>query len=136
MRFKINVYCVGRAHKGWLKEGLETYEKRMKSSSIFQWIVLKSDKELKERLSNISYFCLDPLGSFYTSEAFSDLIANQVNSNFVIGGAEGIPQEIKENAKGLISFSKMTFPHEIVRLLIIEQVYRALEIAKNTPYHK
>ena len=136
MRYKIKVFCVGRAHKGWLKEALEVYERRMKSGACFEWVVLKSDKELKEKISNLSYICLDPQGKSYTSENFAALIENQVSWNFVIGGAEGIPEEIKQGAKGLISFSKMTFPHEIVRLLIIEQLYRALEIVKNTPYHK
>ncbi|MCH9621941.1 MAG: Ribosomal RNA large subunit methyltransferase H [Chlamydiia bacterium] len=136
MRFKIKVYCVGRAHRGWLKEALETYEKRLTSRCLFEWVIVKSGKELKEKLSSLSYFCLDPLGKSHTSESFSNLIENKVSWNFVIGGAEGLCLEVKQNAQGLISFSKMTFPHEFVRLLIIEQIYRAIEITNHTPYHK
>lgn len=136
MGYKIKVYCVGRRHPEHLKEAIAFYEKRLKSHLSFEWVVLKSDKELIEKVKTIPYYCFDVLGKELSSEAFSAMIEQKVSWNFVIGGAEGLPLEVKNGATGLISFSKFTFPHELVRLFVLEQVYRAFEIIKKTPYHK
>jgi 23S rRNA (pseudouridine1915-N3)-methyltransferase len=136
MKYKIKIFCVGKTLSGYLEEGVELYTKRLKANAEIQWVILKSDKELFQEIKDISYYCFDVLGISHSSESFSKIISSEVSHNFVIGGAFGIPKEILLKAKGLISFSKFTFPHELVRLLVIEQLYRAVEIAKNTPYHK
>ena len=136
MGYKVHIFCVGRKHPSYLNEALKSFEKRLLGSCSLEWIVLKTDKELIEKLRGKSYYCFEVLGKEYTSEAFSALVCKSAHWNFVIGGAEGIPQEVKRGAKGEISLSSFTFPHEIVRLLVLEQIYRAFEIGKNSPYHK
>ena len=136
MKYRVKVFCVGRPHRGWLKDSINSYEKRLRSTCVIQWLILKSTDELKEKLKSIKYYCFDVTGGEYTSESFSKLIKDKVHWNFVIGGACGIPSSILQESKGLISLSRFTFTHEIVRLLITEQIYRALEIAKGSAYHK
>jgi 23S rRNA (pseudouridine1915-N3)-methyltransferase len=140
--FKIKVYSVGKTKEDWLKQALEVYEGRLKSTLVFEWILAKNDEQLKQFLEKEStFFCLDPQGKHYSSEEFSRFLVKALNENhsrlvLCIGGAEGLPAPIKAKAKQLLSFSRMTFTHQITRLILVEQVYRALEIEKGTGYHK
>jgi 23S rRNA (pseudouridine1915-N3)-methyltransferase len=136
MTYKVKIYCVGRRHPANLVDAITSYEKRIQGSNSIEWVILKSDKELIEKLSSESYYCFDVLGKDYTSESFSKLLTSKVQWNFVIGGSSGLPGEVVKGARGLLSLSKFTFPHEIVRLLIVEQIYRAFEIGRGSPYHK
>lgn len=83
---------------------------------------------------------LDERGRQYTSREFAALIDQKANTLsgrliFVVGGPYGFSQEVYNRANGLIALSKMTFPHEVARLLIAEQIYRAMTIRKGEPYH-
>ncbi len=127
---------MGRRHPAVLADAIGSYEKRIKGHVSLEWVILKSDKELEERLASKEYYCFDVLGKDYTSESFSKLLTSKMHWNFVIGGASGLPKEVVKGARALISFSKFTFPHEIVRLLVVEQIYRAFEIGRGSPYHK
>lgn len=139
---KIKVYSIGKTKESWLQDALDEYEKRLKASLSFEWILAKNDEHLKQFLEKEENFiCLDPQGRQFTSEEFSSFLTQAFCNNhsrlvFVIGGAEGIPQAMKLKSKALISLSKMTFTHQITRLILAEQVYRALEIAKGSAYHK
>lgn len=135
---KVKVYTVGKTKEEWLQNALEVYESRLKSSLALEWILAKNDDQLKQFLEKENNFiCLDPKGKQYTSEEFSTFLVRAGSRiAFVIGGAEGIPEEIKAKAKSLISFSKMTFTHQIARLILVEQIYRAMEIEKGSGYHK
>lgn len=135
---KVKVYTVGKTKEEWLQNALEVYESRLKSSLTLEWILAKTDDQLKQLLEKENNFiCLDPNGKQFTSEEFSRFLVRAGSRlAFVIGGAEGIPDEIKAKSKSLISFSKMTFTHQIARLILVEQIYRALEIEKGTGYHK
>lgn len=140
--YKIKIYTIGKTKESWLQEATLEYEKRLKSSLSFEWILAKNDEQLIQFLEKEPHFiCLDPQGKQSSSQEFShDLIAllEQCHSRlcFVIGGAEGIPAPLKAKAKGLISLSKMTLTHQITRLILVEQIYRALEIDKGSAYHK
>nr|MBP6456706.1 23S rRNA (pseudouridine(1915)-N(3))-methyltransferase RlmH [Chitinophagaceae bacterium] len=83
--------------------------------------------------------CLDEKGVEYSSVAFSSLIEKEQTQStkliFLIGGSFGIADEIKAISKHTISFSKMTFPHQLIRLFFVEQLYRAFSILKNEKYH-
>ena len=84
---------------------------------------------------------MDLKGKQLTSEEFANFIENQGivgNSNivFIIGGSLGISQEIIKRANEKICFSKMTFPHQLFRVMLLEQIYRGFRIMKNEPYHK
>ena len=71
-----------------------------------------------------------------TSEAFADWLYSKAPRHFIIGGPEGLPSEIISKADTLLSFSPMTFTHQITRLILLEQLYRATQIHKGTAYHK
>lgn len=139
---KIKVYSIGKTKEDWLLQALEEYEKRLKASLTFEWILAKSDEQLKQFLEKEENFiCLDPRGKQFSSEEFSTFLTRAFRDchsrlAFVIGGAEGIPQPLKLKAKALISLSRMTFTHQITRLILVEQIYRALEIEKGSAYHK
>lgn len=140
--YKIKVYSVGKTKEDWLQKAIEEYAGRLKSSLQFEWILAKNDEQLHQFLEKESSFiCLDPQGKQLTSEEFSEDLIRWLQDcgsrlSFVIGGAEGIPAAIKTKARGMISLSRMTFTHQIARLILVEQIYRALEIDKGTAYHK
>ncbi len=140
--YKIKVYTIGKTKEDWLQRALEEYEVRLKAALSFEWILAKNDDHLAQLLEKETHFiCLDPKGKQFSSEEFSTYLLNSLQDcrsrlAFVIGGAEGIPATLKIKARGLISLSRMTFTHQITRLILVEQVYRALEIDKGTAYHK
>lgn len=140
--FKIKIFTIGKTKESWLQEASEEYQKRIKSSIQLDWILFKNDMQLIAALEKEDqWISLDPNGKQFSSEEFSKHLFNQLEKNgsrlnLVIGGAEGIPQCIKDKSKELVSFSKMTFTHQIVRLLLLEQIYRAQEIQKGSGYHK
>lgn len=137
----ITLYSVGKTKETWLEDACGEYVKRLSPFVKFVAEWAKDDLQLlkitqKERL----LLCLDPQGEQYTSEDFSKLIIRKLEQGgarlgLVIGGPEGLPQKLKASCP-LISFSKMTFTHQCIRLLLLEQLYRAFEIARGSPYHK
>lgn len=139
---KIKVYTIGKTKEMWLQTALEEYNNRLKSTLSLEWILAKNEEQLKHFLEKkTNFICLDPFGKQYSSEEFSTFLIQAFRDNhsrliFVIGGAGGIPAVIKIKAKTLISFSCMTFTHQLTRLILIEQIYRALEIEKGSSYHK
>lgn len=139
---KIKIYTVGKTKESWLQEALGEYEQRVRPVAALEWILAKNDAQLKQFLEKeLHFLCLDPNGTQYDSIGFSKALMHwleQMGSRlvFVIGGAEGLSEEIKKRAKLTLSFSKLTFTHQITRLILLEQVYRAFEIAKGTGYHK
>jgi 23S rRNA (pseudouridine1915-N3)-methyltransferase len=140
--YKIKVYTIGKIKEDWLQEALGEYEGRLKSSLSLEWILAKNDEQLKQFLEKeTNFICLDPQGKPFSSEEFSLFLIKSLQDChsrlcFVIGGSEGIPAALKTKARSLISLSKMTFTHQITRLILVEQIYRALEIDKGTAYHK
>ena len=140
--FKIKIFSIGKTKEPWLQEATEEYHKRIKNSILIEWILCKNDEQLISALEKeSSWICLDPLGSLMTSEEFATSLFSRLEKegsrlNLVIGGAEGLPKNLREKSKGLISLSKMTFTHQITRLILLEQIYRALEIRKGSGYHK
>ncbi len=139
---KIKIYSVGKTKEEWLQSALALYEERLKSSLSFEWILAKNDEQLKQFLEKeTNFICLDPLGKQFSSEEFSHFLQKTIQEahsrlSFVIGGPEGIPAPVKTRAKALLSLSRLTFTHQIARLVLIEQIYRAFEIQKGSSYHK
>ncbi len=131
--FKVTVYTIGKVKEPWLEAGLNEYTKRLKKVMIIDWVLLKNLEELK--ITN--YICLDTKGKEMTSEEFSSWVIKQGSRlNLVIGGPEGIPDKIRKQASSLISLSKLTFTHQMIRLILVEQLYRAMEIDRGSSYHK
>ena len=82
--------------------------------------------------------CLSEEGKSFSSIELTSLLLNFKNKkiNFLIGDADGIPSDIKEKSHLLLSLSPLTFPHELARLILLEQIYRAISISNNSPYHR
>ena len=157
----INIICVGKIKESFYREAIDEYSKRLNNYCSLSIIELKDEKIpnnpsekdnqiVKEKegnniLSHIKkdtyLICLDLKGKQYTSEEFSQKISN-INNNisssitFVIGGSLGISQNVLKKANESISFSKMTFPHQLFRVILLEQIYRAFKIMNNETYHK
>lgn len=139
---KIKIFTVSKHKHAWLEEALSSYEKRLRSFSHITWQLFKSEKDLEKHVEREKNFiCLDPTGVEYTSEQFAQFINQNIEQkgpklSFVIGGANGLLNETKDSAEHIISLSKLTFTHQMTRLILIEQLYRSFEIARNSPYHK
>lgn len=146
---KITIIAVGKLKEKFLTAGVEEYLKRLK---IFAKIEIREimecrtvEDEGKKILSQIpkdSWLCvLDVAGNAISSEDFAEKISDLTlhgisNITFVIGGAYGLSNEVKQSADFLLSFSKMTFTHQMARLILLEQIYRAFKINRGEPYHK
>lgn len=139
---KIKIYSVGKTKEAWLSEAIEKYIKRLKPVMSIEWHIAKTMPQLVMLLEKESHWiCLDPQGTAYDSESFSSFLYRQLENqgcrlNFVIGGAEGLPRSIIQSSIASVSLSKLTFTHQIARLILLEQLYRAAEIRKGSQYHK
>ena len=150
----IKIITVGNIKEKYLKDAIDEYLKRLKKYTNVEIIELKDEGLVEEQkaiqlegdkiLKNISpkdyLITLEIEGKEYSSEEFAEKI-NQIqieNSNivFVIGGSYGLSKEVKEKSKMHLSFSKMTFPHQLFRVFLLEQIYRAYKILNNESYHK
>ena len=155
----INIICIGKIKEKYLKDAIDEYSKRLKKYCNLNIVELQDEKlpdklyesllnEVKEKeckkmidtIKKDSYvIALDLQGKEYTSEQFAEKIEriSLINSTitFLIGGTLGFNDEIKKIAHEQVCFSKMTFPHQLMRLFLVEQIYRAFKIAKNETYH-
>ena len=153
----IKLVVVGKTEEKYLKEGIDIFEKRLKFYILYEIIVIPSLKEtknlspqiIKEKegeliLKQISKYdkiiLFDEKGLEFSSMDYSVFFQRQMNAGiktlcFVVGGAFGFSDEVYKKADQKIALSKMTFSHQMIRLLIVEQLYRAFTILKNEPYH-
>jgi 23S rRNA (pseudouridine1915-N3)-methyltransferase len=139
----VNIYIVGKkTTEDWIMKGVQEYETRLRVLMTIQTTYLKSNDALVMAVKNSKgiVLAMDETGKQFTSREFSKLVYKSFEDggasiNFVVGGFDGLPEEIKSNHQ-LISLSKMTWTHQMARLLLIEQIYRASEIYKGSNYHK
>lgn len=137
--FKVKIITQGKTKEPWLQEALLEYEKRMIGKLQIHWVLLNTEKELEEKiLKEENPIFLDLEGKMLSSEEFSDKMYQSWGTkiNFVIGGANGFSPKLLNHAKFRICLSKMTFTHQMVRLILVEQIYRAIEIQEGSNYHK
>lgn len=156
----INIICIGKLKEKYLKDAVFEYSKRLSKYCNLNIMELSDEKipdkinqklidEIKEKEGNriLSYIkkdsytiSLDLNGKQYKSEEFSEKIENiKINGfsniNFIIGGTLGISKNVLDNSNELICFSKMTFPHQLIRIFLLEQLFRAFKISNNETYH-
>ena len=154
---KIKVLVLGKTDAKALKELIQKYESRLRHYIPFSMeiirdlkhtknlsISLQKEKEGQLILNKINtsdrLFLLDEKGKDYDSIEFSMFLQKQMNSGLkqmvlAIGGPYGFSEAVHKSAHGEISFSKMTFSHQMIRLFVVEQLYRGMSILKNEPYH-
>lgn len=140
--YKVKIITVGKIKEKWLEEALAEYEKRLSPIAHITWMLAKDDKQLQTFFEKED-FCLglDPQGKLLASREFSNQFISSLEKNgakitFLIGGALGIEDKIKEKCQDIWSLSRLTFTHQITRLILMEQIYRAFEISKGSNYHK
>lgn len=156
---KVNVIAVGKVKEKYFLDGIEEYSKRLSKYCQFKIIevaeknykqvddalikdIIKSEGDRILELSEFKgkIFALAIEGEKFSSKKFASTIKTLEdlgeNITFVIGGSYGLDQRVKDRATGLISFSDMTFPHTLFRLMLVEQIYRAFSINQGTAYHK
>ena len=156
----INIVCIGKIKEAYLKDAINEYSKRLSKYYKLTILELPDEKipdklneslsnEIKNKESNAilnhikkdSYIiCLDLTGKELSSEDFSKNIENlslQTSSiTFVIGGSLGLSSDLLKKAHQKICFSKMTFPHQLIRVFLLEQIFRAFKISNGETYHR
>ena len=131
---RLSINAIGKVKKIWIREGINQYKKRMPDLIINE---SKSFNIDNLRVNNI-IISLTEEGKSFNSIELTALLLNFKNKkiNFLIGDADGIPSDIKYKSHLLLSLSPLTFPHELARLILLEQLYRAISISNNSPYHR
>ena len=156
----IKIICVGKIKEAYLKDAINEYLKRLSRFNKFEIIELKDcpikensseleDLKVKDeegrlilsKITNEYVIALDPNGNEIDSIQFSNKLSSIFNSSksdisFIIGGSLGLSQEVKDRADYIMSFSKLTFPHQLFRVILLEQIYRAYKIMKGETYNK
>jgi 23S rRNA (pseudouridine1915-N3)-methyltransferase len=155
MAKKIKFIFVGKLKKNFWKEAQKFYEKRLSSNYAIEQIIIKdangslsiedrkrieSQRILKKIGDKDFVICLDEKGSLLSSHIFAKKLTKWMENPhkipcFVVGGPFGIDEELKNRVDFLLSLSPLTFPHEMARIILLEQIYRAHQILCNFPYH-
>jgi 23S rRNA (pseudouridine1915-N3)-methyltransferase len=146
----IKIIVVGKLNQKYLNQGIEYYQKQIPNR--LEWIEVGDEKDesgiklegeriLAKIKDNDFVVSLAILGNDLTSEAFAKLMDDKLTYHqgdlvFIIGGSHGLSEDVLKRTDFKLSFGKMTYPHQMMRLILIEQIYRGLMILKHHPYHK
>ena len=137
----VKIVCVGSLRESYLRDAVKEYEKRLQAYCKLTTTELKDDKSLLGSIEGKGYkiaLCVE--GKQISSTELATVIENgtvtgQGTIYLVIGGADGLPESVKAACDLRLSFSKMTFPHQLMRVILLEQLYRALNISAGGHYH-
>ena len=143
----IRIICVGKIKEDYIKSGILDYVKRINKYHKLEVVELMDSNINEERDRIFRYInkkdyniSLDIEGNELTSLEFAKKIESTfisyANINFIIGGSDGLHSDIKTLCNYSLSFSKFTFPHQLFRMILLEQIYRAFKIINNETYHK
>lgn len=154
---KLSLWTIGKAHESYVKQGIEDFTKRISRYYPVEWQIIPvpkntamlSEADLKKKEAELIFqwlkqddflVALDEKGKEFSSEDLAEFIlirSNESTKNivFLIGGAFGLDDSIFQKARIRWSLSKLTFPHQLVRLILAEQLYRACSILRNEKYH-
>ena len=158
---KIRILAIGKLKEKYWRDAIAEYEKRLRpyakieilegteedapenlSQREKELVMAKEGKFFLSKIKDGDYtIALDLGGEMITSEGLAELIEKKgmmqgKNINFIIGGSLGIADEVKEKCQKRIAFGNATFPHQMIRVFLTEQVYRSMKIIRNEPYHK
>ena len=148
----ISIVTVGKKHDSWVAEGIERYHKRLRSPFAVEWVLLphsslegdrarlEESERILSRLKPSDYvILLDERGRMLSSPAlsrhFEEVFNNSQQIVCIIGGAYGVDDALRQRANLIWSLSDLVFPHQLVRLMLIEQIYRAQQITSGSGYH-
>lgn len=140
----IKIIAGGKKSAGWVLEAQQEYEKRLKKPFDIKWEIYEEEKLVK-RLANWEFksqelvILADERGANISSVELSEKLVRAFNASrevvVIIGGAFGVSEEVRERADFVWSFSRLVFPHMLMRVMMVEQIYRAQEIAHGGKYH-
>jgi len=148
----IRILAIGKKHESWIEGGIERYQERLKRPFDAEWILLphstlsngmarqeESGRILSRLNANDYVILLDERGKNIDSIELAGLLRAPIDTSrqvvIIIGGAYGVDSAVHQRANFIWSLSKLVFPHQLVRLILTEQIYRAQEISGNKPYH-
>ncbi|MCY1373578.1 Ribosomal RNA large subunit methyltransferase H [compost metagenome] len=148
----LRIIAVGKKHETWVADGIERYQKRLRKPFTLEWVFLphssreghsarqdESERMLSRLKDDDFVVLLDEKGKIINSPALASLLESPLHGSraivIIIGGAYGVDQTVHDRADFVWSLSLLVFPHQLVRLLLAEQLYRAQEIAAGNPYH-
>jgi len=155
---KLSLLCIGKLSSSWLQEGAKDYSKRIghylplsidelkecklggKKADSRQIIQQEGTQLLAREPQGAYTVALDEKGKLFTSEELADffnqhMLNGTAGITFIIGGAYGLSQEVKDKASLTMSLTPMTLTHQMARLILLEQIYRGMTILRNEPYH-
>lgn len=157
----INIIAVGKLKEKYFREAIDEYSKRLSkyckleiievsdekapdnySKAEEEMVKIKEGQEILKHIKADTYvIALEIMGRMLSSEGLADFIDNlgirgKSSIAFIIGGSLGLSQEVIKRADYHLSFSPMTFPHQLMRVILLEQIYRGFRIVKGEPYHK
>ena len=148
----IRIIAIGKKHESWVAEGIQRYQKRLKRPFNIEWVILphsslpdgrarqEESQRILLRINASDYvILLDERGEFVDSPELSSLLLKifekSKNVVIIIGGAYGVDNTVMKRANFVWSLSELVFPHQLVRLILTEQLYRSQEIGSGNPYH-
>jgi len=148
----IRIISVGKKHESWVAEGIERYQKRLNKPFEIEWVFLphsslsgtrarqEESQRILNRLGDNDYvILLDEKGKNINSIEIAKILTSQLSASrpvvMVIGGAYGVDESMIDRCNYVWSLSGLVFPHQLVRLMLTEQIYRSQEIASGKPYH-
>lgn len=143
----IKIICIGSLKENYLKDGINDYLKRINKYHKIEIIELpdsdidKEGEKLLKYLNPKDYLIAmsiegEQLSSVELSQKIDKIFLTNSNITFIIGGSNGIREDIKKKCNYNLSFSKLTYPHGLFRLILLEQIYRSFKILNNETYHK
>jgi 23S rRNA (pseudouridine1915-N3)-methyltransferase len=148
----IHIIAIGKKHEPWVADGIERYSKRLRRPYDVEWVLLphsaregltarqdESERILAKLGKDDFVVLLDERGELLDSPALAQLFTQAFETHpkvtVIIGGAYGVNDELRHRANSVLSLSPLVFPHQLVRLIVVEQLYRSQEIALGNPYH-
>jgi len=149
----IKIICVGKIKEKYFTDAIKEYQKRLSKYTKLEivevtdydgdisTILKKESEQIQKHLNDKSYIITleiegNNLDSVEFSKKIDNVLINNADITFIIGGSYGLSDEIKNKSNYKLSFSKMTFPHQLFRVMLLEQIYRSYRIINNESYHK
>jgi len=139
---KLSVLAVGKLKESWVQEGCAEYLRRLRGKLPLEVIEVRDDAELQKRIPpRYEIWALDERGKQLSSEELAAAVGKRMNAGaqgiaLLIGGADGLPAELVKRADFHWSLGRLTLPHRLARLILLEQLYRAHSILRGEPYHR
>jgi 23S rRNA (pseudouridine1915-N3)-methyltransferase len=138
----IRILAVGRLRSAYVREGVNDYLRRigrlgrLRLEEVADSEPTQEGRQLLARAKGDPLVACDRRGEFWSSDRIAELLGSKGSPCFILGGPEGLSAEVLEKADSRLSFGALTLPHELARLVLVEQIYRGLTIVRGHPYHR